>query len=609
MAKEVSTGIRAFVKDSLNQYYKRFQIKLDDTPSKNSNKSAIKIHNDGSIYVYDVGNYTGSIFDNASTLQEVIKAIGQGHSSTHIEAGDNIQVDSSETTSTISALGYTYNQEKNSFAELNSNIAMGSYSHAEGKDTSALSPYSHVEGYLTETSGTYDGQPTEYQHAEGHYTKANGNASHAEGWHTTASGNHSHTEGEYTTAFGNNSHAEGNYTKANGNASHAEGYGNTTIGDHSHAEGHCTKAYGPHSHVEGNHTKTSNDAEHAEGQYNQSHEGKTIHSIGIGTNSEDVLYRKNAFEVMQDGSIYVYRLGNYDGSTLANASTLQDICNSKADKIINATANNLVMLDEDGNLQDSHAKTSDFVLHPTDFISIMYKKGTWMYSWEDDSVGEEMLSAVKSIAPSSSNPGVGIVYITDYPNDKTYVFVSTISWYKETIARDGREIDKYNIIIEFGMTKLSGSIETDGQSYYMGNHGAFSLTGDHPIFSPANQIATKIDNTPVSTIGFQMGDPIEASNSGDDLTEICRDYQSGKVCPVLAKIKHHVGGSIVNTDVLGYFIPTCERGHLPSVKLYFGGYSLLCYTQTLPEDILHWERGDEHIEWDIDLVKYSEIFE
>ena len=60
------------------------------------------------IYVYDIGNYTGSTFGNASTLQEVIKAIGQGHR-TRIEAGDNIQVDSTETTSTISALGYTYN--------------------------------------------------------------------------------------------------------------------------------------------------------------------------------------------------------------------------------------------------------------------------------------------------------------------------------------------------------------------------------------------------------------------------------------------------------------------------------------------------------------------
>jgi len=28
---------------------------------------------------------------------------------------------------------------------------------------------------------------------------------------------------------------------------------------------------------------------------------------------------------MQDGSVYVYGLGNYDGSTLTNASTLQDV--------------------------------------------------------------------------------------------------------------------------------------------------------------------------------------------------------------------------------------------------------------------------------------------
>lgn len=275
-----------------------------------------------------------------------------------------------------------------------------------------------------------------------------------------------------------------------------------------------------------------------------------------------------------------------------------------------ATSGNLASFDAEGNLKDSKIKPSYFILHPMDFISIMYRKGTWAYSWEDDGIGEEMLSAVKSIAPSSSKPGVGIVYITDYPNNKTYVFVSTIAWNKEEITVYGREMDKYNIIIEFGMTKLSGSIETDGQSYYMGNNGAFLLTGDHPIFSPANQIATKINNTPVSAIGFQMGDPIEASNDGDDLTEICRDYQSGKVCPVLATIKHNVNGSAVNTDVLGYFIPICEYGYIPNVKLYFGGYSLHCYARgASPDDILHWERGDQSIEWEIELVKYSEIFE
>lgn len=237
MAKEVSTGIRAFVKDSLNQYYKRFQIKLDNEPSKDSNKSAIKINNDGSIYVYDIGNYTGSIFDNASTLQEVIKTIGQGHG-TIVNAGANIQVDTTETTSTVSALGYTYNQEKNSYSEGNNNLANGNDSHAEG-----------------------------------------------------------------------------------------------------------------------DHTQTINQAEHAEGKYNQSHEEKTIHSIGIGTGSNN---RKNAFEVMQDGSIYVYGLGNYDGSTLSNVSTLQDICNSKADKIINPTKNNFVSLDANGNLQNSGKSAIDF---------------------------------------------------------------------------------------------------------------------------------------------------------------------------------------------------------------------------------------------------------
>ena len=550
MAREVSTGIRAFVKDSLNQYYKRFQVKLDDNPSKNSQKSAIKIHNDGSIYVYDVGNYTGSVFDNASTLQEVIKAIGQGHG-TRVEAGDNIQVDSTETTSTISALGYTYNSEKNSFAELNSNTAVGLYSHAEGNNTTASGEDSHAEGFNTKTLnfaehaegqynqshagktihsigignnnltrknaieimndgsiyvyglGNYDGSTlanvsTLQQIIEnsgggeqvyyagnnieitqdnsinalgytynstnksitigynnGGHILTNGNGAFAGGYVTgnssieskkdgafsygvaydgghiltngngafvagfaqgvnstissinasangafifgvasrggtitantpgvfingyadggtfNVTGEGAHAEG-YTIGItkveGLGAHAEGYVTSASqkrvkGSGAHAEGYATTegmdASGAGAHAEGINTHALNSGAHAEGSYTYANNYAEHAEGKYNYSHENQTIHSIGIGESEQT---RKNAFEVMQDGSIYVYGLGNYDGSTLINASTLQDICNSKANKIVNATIDNFVSLNMDGNLQDSGKNPADFAL-------------------------------------------------------------------------------------------------------------------------------------------------------------------------------------------------------------------------------------------------------
>ena len=81
------------------------------------------------------------------------------------------------------------------------------------------------------------------------------------------------------------------------------------------------------SHTEGDGTLALNDYEHAEGTYNVSNTGTasqtTRHSIGIGGNSSN---RKNAFEVMQNGDIYAYGVGGYDGTNAGQngINTLQD---------------------------------------------------------------------------------------------------------------------------------------------------------------------------------------------------------------------------------------------------------------------------------------------
>lgn len=67
------------------------------------------------------------------------------------------------------------------FNDINSNVAIGWYSHAEGSGTTAFGNQSH---------------------AEGNETTASGHASHAEGDSTTASGYYSHAEGTETTASG-----------------------------------------------------------------------------------------------------------------------------------------------------------------------------------------------------------------------------------------------------------------------------------------------------------------------------------------------------------------------------------------------------------------------
>ena len=78
--------------------------------------------------------------------------------------------------------------------------------------------------------------------------------------------------------------------------------------------GDTQEANGAYSFSEGQHTVANNRSEHALGEYNKSNkandtfgdEGNTLFSIGNGTSESD---RKNAFEVMQNGDIYIYIKG------------------------------------------------------------------------------------------------------------------------------------------------------------------------------------------------------------------------------------------------------------------------------------------------------------
>lgn len=231
------------------------------------------------------------------------------------------------------------------------NIDLGQCAFAEGGNTMATQMFSHAEGYGTKAIGQYshaEGRDTKAvyaAHAEGQGTEALGTRSHAEGYNTKASGNHSHAEGnrtragvedappEDTTATdGVFAHAEGNSTLAKGSASHAEGAATQALSRASHAEGRHTVASGNYAHAEGFYTQTSNIAEHAEGRYNVSHQasttlgdkGNTTHSVGIGTSDTN---RKNAYEIMQNGDIYVLGIGGYDGTNAGQSGikTLQDI--------------------------------------------------------------------------------------------------------------------------------------------------------------------------------------------------------------------------------------------------------------------------------------------
>ena len=202
----------------------------------------------------------------------------------------------------------------------------------------------------------------------------------AEGEETTAYGEASHAEGLSAYAHGDASHAEGHSTYAHGEAAHAEGYSSNASGYYSHAEGSETTAAGDYSHAEGYTTNTQNEAEHAEGMYNKSNKktngtaaenaaGSTLHSVGIGTGTNA---RSNAFEIMQNGDVYVKGVGGYDGTNAgaSGASTLVSEIASKASSDTDAVAGNLAEFDSTGNPVDSGVSVDELVRKDGNFSCV-----------------------------------------------------------------------------------------------------------------------------------------------------------------------------------------------------------------------------------------------
>ena len=88
-----------------------------------------------------------------------------------------------------------------------------------------------------------------------------------------------------------------------------------------HSEGYETRSFGFGSHSDGYNTIAKNVGEHASGIYNVSN-SDTQFSIGIGTSDTD---RKNAFEVKQNGDIYINGLTLPLAKLLSSADTDADV--------------------------------------------------------------------------------------------------------------------------------------------------------------------------------------------------------------------------------------------------------------------------------------------
>ena len=184
-------------------------------------------------------------------------------------------------------------------------IAYGSRSHSEGRGTASIGHNSHTEG---QESVTY----AETSHAEGYQCETGG---------SRASNNKTPAPQAYPPI--QQADKVGAFAHAEGNATIAQGLG-------AHSEGKATFGKGEASHAEGAFTEALNEAEHAEGKYNKSNQktdgtaeqnaaGTTQHSVGIGTSAND---RKNAFEIMQNGDVYVVGLGGYDGTNAGASGVL-----------------------------------------------------------------------------------------------------------------------------------------------------------------------------------------------------------------------------------------------------------------------------------------------
>lgn len=155
--------------------------------------------------------------------------------------------------------------------------------------------------------------------------EANGNRSIALGWKSKANGRDCVSIGFGTETDGCGCVAVGMSTKAmSGNegiagCSFAEGVNTIATGKSAHSGGIRSVASGFCSFAHGIDVETKNNYEVAFGSRNISNTGTTqgattLFAIGNGEKGEgDTIIRKNAFEVRQDGSIYIWlKLGDED---------------------------------------------------------------------------------------------------------------------------------------------------------------------------------------------------------------------------------------------------------------------------------------------------------
>lgn len=215
--------------------------------------------------VYTIGNETTTAVTSASTDNEiptakaVYDAIPQGGGGKAIEAGTNISITTGDTADTINCT-------------LNISNGTGTKSIKIGDGVTASGILSFAQGYEANASGNWSA-------AFGRGKSTN---------NYTFSANNGEAKRGYSSAFGSS-------------------IANNTYG---FATGAGSKANGHSSFVSGWYTNSNNDNEAAFGIYNNSvsasttfgDSGNTLFSVGNGNDDNK---RHNAFEIRQNGDIYI----------------------------------------------------------------------------------------------------------------------------------------------------------------------------------------------------------------------------------------------------------------------------------------------------------------
>lgn len=173
------------------------------------------------------------------------------------------------------------------------------------------SPFSTVKQESDLSSEDYSiyclDKPTQGISDLGKYSFATGTDNKAINAYTEVSGKGNVVKGKFGKVWGKNNIGGYNTTTfGSGNVNLADnslvnGTNNINEGNNSVIHGNKNKNYGKRAFVVGNENITNNENEAAFGKYNDS-KNDTQFSIGIGTSDTD---RKNAFEVKQNGDIYI----------------------------------------------------------------------------------------------------------------------------------------------------------------------------------------------------------------------------------------------------------------------------------------------------------------